>query len=118
MHILEPISHCLSFTAVKCSRGHKTIVNQSILYSVGVKNACCAFLEKQLDSSNCLGIKLFAEQHSCQELFDAADMFGLKHFEEVVIQEEFLSLPLHQVEPLFTCNEIQVCDCLLLKFHI
>ena len=100
------------------SKGHSTIVNQSIIYCAGVKNACCAFLEKQLDSSNCLGIKLFAEQHSCQELFDAADMFGLKHFEEVVIQEEFLSLPLHQVEPLFTCNEIQVCHCLLLNFHI
>lgn len=80
-----------------------------LIIFVGVKNACCAFLEKQLDSSNCLGIKIFAEQHSCQELFDAANIFGLKHFEEVVIQEEFMSLTLHQVESLFTCNEIQVC---------
>lgn len=79
-----------------------------LLQLTGVKNACCAFLEKQLDSSNCLGIKIFAEQHSCQELFDAANIFGLKHFEEVVIQEEFMSLTLHQVESLFTCNEIQV----------
>lgn len=74
-----------------------------------MKNACCSFLEKQLDSSNCLGIKIFAEQHSCQELFDAAEVFGLKHFEEVVIQEEFMTLSLQQVESLFTCNEIQVC---------
>ncbi|KAK3101658.1 hypothetical protein FSP39_005276 [Pinctada imbricata] len=74
----------------------------------GVKNACCSFLEKQLDSSNCLGIKVFAEQHSCDNLWAVAESYGLKHFDEVISQEEFKTLPIEQVESLIKSDEIQV----------
>lgn len=74
----------------------------------GVKQACCSFLEKQLDCSNCLGIKIFAEQHSCDILWSAAESFSLRHFEEVVEQEEFKSLPAEEIECLIRSNELQV----------
>ena len=87
-----------------------SIGNQCCIMCItGVKNACCTFLEKQLDSSNCLGIKVFAEQHSCENLWSAAESYGLKHFQDVISQEEFKTLPIDQVECLIKSDEIQVC---------
>ncbi|XP_060063819.1 kelch-like protein 12 [Ylistrum balloti] len=79
-----------------------------LLQLTGVKQACCSFLEKQLDCTNCLGIKVFAEQHSCELLLAAAESFGLKHFEEVLMQEEYRNLPLEQVKSLIRSDELQV----------
>lgn len=78
------------------------------LSSAGVKQACSSFLEKQLDATNCLGIKVFAEQHSCTELLHAADTFCLKHYEELIRHDEFKMLPLDQVESLVKCDNLQV----------
>lgn len=75
---------------------------------VGVKQACSSFLEKQLDATNCLGIKIFAEQHSCDELLEAADSFCLKHYEEIIKYDEFKTLPIDQVESLVKCDSLQV----------
>jgi len=33
-----------------------------------VKNVCAQFLQTQLDASNCLGIKAFADSYDCMEL--------------------------------------------------
>ena len=73
-----------------------------------MKQACCSFLEKQLDCSNCLGIKIFAEQHSCDVLWSAAETFSLRNFEDVLEQDEFKSLPAEELESLIKSNDIQV----------
>lgn len=92
-------------------------IYSSVLIS-GVKQACCTFLEKQLDSTNCMGIKIFAEQHSCGNLLYAAESYSLKHFEEIVHHEEYKSLPLEEVERLINSDELQVCYfCQNLRFH-
>lgn len=74
----------------------------------GVKRACCDFLESQLDPSNCLGIRDFAETHNCLDLMQAAELFSQKHFSEVVQHEEFMLLSQTEVEKLIKCDEIQV----------
>ncbi|KAL5015190.1 hypothetical protein ScPMuIL_009460 [Solemya velum] len=79
-----------------------------LLQLTGVKQACCTFLEKQLDSSNCLGIKIFAERHSCGALCQASESYSLKNFEEIVKQEEFKSLPIEEVERLIKSDDLQV----------
>lgn len=79
---------------------------------LGVKQACCEFLESQLDPSNCLGIRDFAETHNCVDLMQAAEVFGQKHFPEVVQHEEFILLSQGEVEKLIKCDEIQVQGCL------
>ncbi len=33
-----------------------------------VRDACCQFMERHMDESNCLGIHCFAEAHACKEL--------------------------------------------------
>ena len=85
------------------------IYNLYILFLIlGVKQACSSFLEKQLDATNCLGIKIFAEQHNCKELLQAADSFCLKHYEEIMKYDEFKMLPIDQVESLVQCDNLQV----------
>merc|ERR1712038_2041762 len=46
-----------------------------LLQLTGVKQACSEFLEAQLDPSNCLGIRIFAENHGCEALRQAAEMY-------------------------------------------
>ncbi|XP_064604602.1 kelch-like protein 12 [Liolophura sinensis] len=79
-----------------------------LLQLTGVKQACCAFLEKQLHPSNCLGIKLFAESHSCYSLKSAAEVFSYRNFEEVIDNEEFKTLSHDEVETLIKSDEIQI----------
>lgn len=78
------------------------------VFVLGVKQACCEFLESQLDPSNCLGIRDFAETHNCVDLMQAAEVFSQKHFPEVVQHEEFILLSQGEVEKLIKCDEIQV----------
>lgn len=44
---------------------------------------CCEFLKKQLDPTNCLGIRAFADTHSCRDLLRFADKFTQHNFQEV-----------------------------------
>ncbi|XP_035238582.1 kelch-like protein 12 isoform X2 [Anguilla rostrata] len=78
-----------------------------LLQLKGVKRACCDFLDSQLDPSNCLGIRDFAETHNCLDLMQAAELFSQKHFAEVVQHEEFMLLSQEEVEKLIKCDEIQ-----------
>lgn len=69
----------------------------SLLQLNGVRDACCKFLLSQLDPSNCLGIRGFADTHSCGDLLKAAHRYVLQHFVDVAKTEEFMLLPLKQV---------------------
>lgn len=80
----------------------------AVRVAAGVKQACCEFLDSQLDPSNCLGIRDFAETHGCADLMQAAEVFSQKHFPEVVQHEEFILLSQGEVEKLIKCDEIQV----------
>jgi kelch-like protein 12 len=79
----------------------------SILFT-GVQKACCEFLEHQLDPSNCLGIKSFAETHSCEELKSAAETFIHKHFTEIVKSEEFMTLDAKDIINLIKSDNLTV----------
>lgn len=45
--------------------------------------ACCDFLERQLDPSNAIGIAHFAEQHACMELSKKANQYIERRFIQV-----------------------------------
>lgn len=79
-----------------------------LLQLTGVQKACCDFLEEQLDPSNCLGIKAFAETHGCEELRKAAEKYILKHFVELVDSEEFLQLDNEDLVSLIKCDNLTV----------
>ena len=65
-------------------------------------------MEQQLDPSNCLGIKTFAETHGCEELRKAAEKYILKHFVDLVDSEEFLQLGNEDVVSLIKCDNLTV----------
>lgn len=48
-----------------------------------IQDVCCDFLKKQLDPSNCLGIRAFADTHACRDLLRIADKFTQHNFQEV-----------------------------------
>ncbi|XP_055902446.1 kelch-like ECH-associated protein 1 isoform X2 [Eupeodes corollae] len=73
-----------------------------------VINACCVFLERQLDPSNAIGIANFAEQHGCTDLQRKANMFIERHFTQVCHEEEFLQLSAIQLIALIRRDELNV----------
>ncbi|KAG6456432.1 kelch-like ECH-associated protein 1B isoform X2 [Manduca sexta] len=73
-----------------------------------VIDACCAFLERQLDPSNAIGIANFAEQHGCVELKKKANQFIERHFTQVCQEEEFLQLTTQEIISLIRKDELNV----------
>ncbi|MGH0121154.1 UNVERIFIED_CONTAM: hypothetical protein FKN15_046399 [Acipenser sinensis] len=80
----------------------------SLLQLNGVRDACSKFLLSQLDPSNCLGIRSFADTHSCSDLLKSAHKYVLQHFVEVSKTEEFMLLPLKQVLDLISSDNLNV----------
>ena len=79
-----------------------------LLFVPAIQQACCEFLERQLDSSNCLGIKAFADTHNCTELSQSAEKFICQNFVEVIKHEEFLNLSKEDLEGLIKRENIAV----------
>lgn len=63
------------------------LTNSKTFFQVGnVIQACCDFLEKQLDPSNAIGIANFAEQHGCSDLCRKANQYIERNFGQVSIK--------------------------------
>ena len=91
----------------------------NLLQINSVVDACCDFLEAQIDVGNCLGIAAFAELLSCSKLYKSSWRFALDNFHEVWKMEEFLSTPvsllreLVRSESLNVTSEEEVLECVL-----
>ncbi|XP_013782627.1 kelch-like protein diablo isoform X2 [Limulus polyphemus] len=79
-----------------------------LLQMAEIQEVCCEFLKRQLDPSNCLGIRAFADTHSCRELLRIADKFTQHNFQEVMENEEFLLLPVNQLIDIVSNDELNV----------
>ncbi|KAK2727542.1 hypothetical protein QYM36_008134 [Artemia franciscana] len=75
-----------------------------------IVEACCAFLENQLDPSNVIGIANFAQQHGCQDLYRAAKAFIQTHFAQVTKEEEFLQVSPCQLIDLIQNDRLNIND--------
>lgn len=73
-----------------------------------VREVCCDFMKHQLDSSNCLGIRSFADTHSCPDLTDAAERFAQQHFLEVRESSEFLELSSSELSVLLESEDLNI----------
>ncbi|XP_072446841.1 kelch-like protein 3 isoform X10 [Chiloscyllium punctatum] len=82
----------------------------SLLQLMDVRTACCDFLQSQLHPTNCLGIRAFADVHTCTELLDEANAYAEQHFPDVMLGEEFLSLNLDQVCSLISSDKLTVAS--------
>lgn len=90
-----------------------------ILQLRDLKTACCEFLSDHMDVTNCLGIKQFADMHSCPGLVKKANRFIVRKFADVVKTDEFLDVPHHVLcellenDHLHVENELQVFTAFL-----
>ncbi|XP_053671665.1 kelch-like ECH-associated protein 1B [Anopheles nili] len=73
-----------------------------------VIDACCDFLERQLDPTNAIGIANFAEQHGCETLRQKANQFIERNFTQICREEEFLQLSVMQLICLIRKDELNV----------
>ncbi|KHJ45330.1 BTB/POZ domain protein [Trichuris suis] len=91
-----------------------------------IQDVCCDFLKKQLDPTNCLGIRAFADTHSCRDLLRIANRFTQHNFQEVLMlfhklvkvficfhfkvmeTEEFMLLPVEQLCEIISSDELNV----------
>ena len=80
----------------------------SLLQLTSVKDACCEFLKNQLHPSNCLGIRTFADTHTCTDLQESSHRFALQYFVDVSQTEEFMLLSAEQVLELISNSDVNV----------
>lgn len=80
----------------------------SVLQFEEVKRACSEFLRRQLDTDNCLGIKVFAEVHGCHELQTAATIYSSHYFTQVRKKEEYLKLSLEEIKHFLSNDQLNV----------
>lgn len=69
---------------------------------------CCKFLERELHVSNCLGMMAYAWRLGCTQLYKAARQVALSHFEAVLAEEDFLSLPKETVADLLASDDLAI----------
>lgn len=79
-----------------------------LLQMAEIQEICCEFLKRQLDPSNCLGIRAFADTHACRDLLRFADIFTHNNFQEVMESEEFLLLPVTQLLDILSSDELNI----------
>nr|CAB3259761.1 kelch-like protein 20 [Phallusia mammillata] len=79
-----------------------------LLQMVEIQEICSEFLKRQLDPSNCLGIRAFADTHACRELLRVADKFTQANFQEVKENEEFRLLPVEQLIEIISSDDLNV----------
>jgi len=80
----------------------------NLLEVLPVRDACCQFLDKHMDETNCLGIHCFAEAHACTDLRNKAKSYVLKHFQGIVDQEEFLTITEAKLVEIVSSDDLEV----------
>lgn len=80
----------------------------SVLQFEEVRRACSEFLRRQLDTDNCLGIKVFAEVHGCQDLQSAATVYSSHYFTQVRRKDEYLKLPFEDIKSFLGNEQLNV----------
>lgn len=95
---------------ISTSNVQELLSASSMFQVVSVSEACCEFMRRHLGASNCLGVRTFADMHSCAELRRVAEDFAKRNFSTVVESEDFLKLEVEQVMELFSADDLCVAS--------
>ncbi|XP_023329218.1 kelch-like protein 12 isoform X2 [Eurytemora carolleeae] len=80
----------------------------NLLEVLEVRDACCQFLDRNMDETNCLGIHCFAEVHACTELMHRAKAFLLQHFQDIVDGDEFNTISESKLVEIISSDQLVV----------
>ena len=78
-----------------------------------LRRNCTAFMEKQLDPCNCLGMKHFADAHGLEKLSVDAEKMILEKFMEVMSHDEFKLMPRDVIVDVIKGDDLEVNDEIL-----
>ena len=79
-----------------------------MLHLDDIVGSCCEFLSKELTPSNCLGILLFSDAHSCKNLYQTVFNYIKRNFKDVCQNEEFLQIDKSTLLMFIKSEEIKV----------
>lgn len=104
------IKYCYCGTITICEENVERILSTACLLQMSsVVSACSTFLSKQLHFSNAIGFVLFAEQQSCNDLYELSRSFVEANFMEVYEKsEEFLRMDIDQLTKLLKNDDLNV----------
>lgn len=115
---LKELDACALASLVEYAYTGSIIINESNVQTIlpaasllqinSVRDACCKFLQTQLHPSNCLGIRTFADAHSCQELQVISNQYTLENFPQVALTEEFLTVKIEDLKSLVSSDNLNV----------
>ena len=100
-----------AYTSEICINKHNVqslLSAANLLEVLPVRDACCHFLERHMDESNCLGIHCFAETHACSDLQNKTKLFTLHYFTDVSQQDEFLHLSAPKLIEFISDDDLRV----------
>ncbi|XP_032802656.1 kelch-like protein 20 [Petromyzon marinus] len=107
MELLIDFAYTAQITVEECNV-QALLPAACLLQLAEIQDTCCEFLKRQLDPSNCLGIRAFADTHACRDLLRTADKFTQHNFQEVMESEEFMLLPANQLIDIISSDELNV----------
>ncbi|CAF0712878.1 unnamed protein product [Brachionus calyciflorus] len=84
------------------------LTTTNLLNLCDLKQSCGQFIQSQLDVTNCLGIREFADRLSCQVLLKFTDAFIEQYFCEIVQKDEFLDLDEQELKSLISKDTLAV----------
>ena len=115
---LKGIKACILSTLIEFAYTSELLVSEmnvcallpaaTMFQMTHVIEACCTFLEHQLDPSNCIGIARFAQEHGCDDLYLKATQFLDREFSRVAQMEEFQQMTPDQLMQLIKRDELNV----------
>lgn len=109
-HVLKLlISFCYTGSIeIRADTAEELLATAGLLQLYEVVSACCAYFRSQINSSNCLGIALYAEQQNCYALMREALEFTLRYFGQVTRHLEFLQLNADQLTKLLANDNLRI----------
>ena len=109
-HTMETLlDYCYTSTiAITEDNVQDLLPSAGILQLNWVREVCCEFMKHQLHTSNCLGIRSFADTHSCVDLEEAADRYAQQHYLEVLDSTEFSELSCEDLAKLLESEDLNV----------
>ncbi|CAL4124027.1 unnamed protein product, partial [Meganyctiphanes norvegica] len=93
---------------IDASNVQSLLEGSTFLQLTKVREACAEFLKHRLYPHNVLGVRTFADTLGCWSLVEACNRYLQKHFQEVSLSDEFLSLGITEVRDIVSRDELNV----------
>ncbi|XP_010159093.1 PREDICTED: kelch-like protein 10 [Eurypyga helias] len=104
------IEYAYTQTVLVTAENAEKLLSAADQFSImGIVRLCCEFLKSEMCFENCIGIYRLTDYYHCPELREAAYVFILHHFVEIVkVSAEFLDLSANELMNIIEKDELNV----------